>query len=159
MSRPLVEVIHGPNLNLLELRDPTIYGGLRFGALERRIAAWADELGLRANLLQTNDAGRFVGELQRIARAARGLGLPRPAALIVNPGALTHYAWSLHDALELVGLPTVEVHLSEPASREAWRATSVVSNLCLATVAGKGPEGYRIALQLIAGRLAEGGKR
>lgn len=159
MSEPLIEVLHGPNLNLLALRDPTVYGGLSYGELERQVAAWARELGLRTRFAQTNDAGRFVWELQRIARAARGWGLPQPAGLIVNPGAFTHYAWSIHDALEMAGVPAVEVHLSDPASRDPWRATSVVADLSIATVAGKGLDGYRIALQLLAERLRGGGQR
>jgi len=150
---PLIEVLHGVNFDLLELRDPALYGGLSLAELEQRIAAFAQGLGLEARCAQTNDEGEFVGHLHRIARAARAGGPRRPAGLVLNPGAWTHYAWAIHDALELVGLPAVEVHLSDPARRDPWRAESVVRDLCIATVAGHGVDGYRLALERLRGWL------
>ncbi len=144
-----IEVMHGVNFDVLELRDPGHYGGLSLAALEREIAAQARELGLAASFFQSNSEGEFIERLHAVARGARdrapdGAG---PSGLILNPGAWTHYAWAIHDALEVVGLPTVEVHLSAVTSREDFRQVSVVGDLCLATIAGHGVDGYRMALE------------
>jgi 3-dehydroquinate dehydratase-2 len=138
-----IEVLHGVNLNLLGARDPLHYGTLTLDDLEAQIAAWAEEQRLSASFFQTNAESEYVERLH----ALRG----QVAGVILNPGSWTHYAYSLHDALELTGLPAVEVHLSDVQSREPWRRVSVIGDLCLATYSGKGPEGYRLAL----GRLRE----
>ncbi|HEY2536775.1 MAG TPA: type II 3-dehydroquinate dehydratase [Solirubrobacteraceae bacterium] len=144
-----VEVLHGVNLNLLGERDPLHYGTLTLADLEGRIAAWAAEDGLDASFFQTNAESEYVERLH----ALRG----QVVAVILNPGSWTHYAYAIHDALELTGLPAVEVHLSDVQSREPWRRTSVIGDLCLATYSGKGPDGYRLALQRIRQALAEEG--
>jgi 3-dehydroquinate dehydratase-2 len=140
MSQPRsrIEVMHGVNLNMLGRRDPAHYGTLTLAELEERIREYARELDLEVNFFQTNSESAFVEHLHRLAGAADGL--------LLNPGAWTHYAWSIHDALEIAGLPAVEVHLSNVGAREDWRAISVIRDLCAASVAGQGVEGYREAL-------------
>lgn len=140
-----VEVMHGVNLDQLGRRDPAHYGRLDLPALERQIDGWAHALGLSARFFQTNHEGAFVEHLHALSGLAD--------AVILNPGAWTHYAYSIHDALELTGMPAVEVHLSAVAHREPWRRTSVIGELCLATVSGKGPDGYREALELLSKEL------
>jgi len=145
-ERPRIEVMHGVNLDQLGRRDPRHYGSLDLAALQQQVAAWAAELGLRATFFQSNHEGEFVERLHSLRGSA--------AAVILNPGAWTHYAWAIHDALELTGLPAVEVHLSAVKQREAWRQTSVISDLCVATVSGRGVEGYLQALQLLKKELS-----
>ena len=134
-----VAVLHGVNLDALDRRPAVHYGGLSFSQLERRSDAFAHELGLDARFFQTNHEGEYVEELHKSPDYADGL--------LLNPGAWTHYAWSLRDALEIAGLPAVEVHLSDVHAREPFRRVSVVSELCVATVAGQGVGGYRGALE------------
>ncbi len=136
--RNRIEVMHGVNLDQLGRRDPTHYGGISFDDLERHISELGGELGLATRFFQTNHEGDFVEHLHRIEGLADGL--------VLNPGAWTHYAWAIHDALEICGLPAVEVHLSDVMQREVWRRVSVVSDLCLATISGNGVDGYREAL-------------
>jgi 3-dehydroquinate dehydratase-2 len=142
-----VEVLHGVNLNLLGERDPLHYGTLTLADLEAQIAGWAVDEGLSASFFQTNAESEYVERLH----ALRG----QVAAVILNPGSWTHYAYAIHDALELTGLPAVEVHLSDIHSREPWRALSVIGDLCLATYSGMGPGGYRLALERIREALDE----
>jgi 3-dehydroquinate dehydratase II len=144
-----VEVLHGVNLNLLGERDPLHYGTLTLADLDAQIAAWAAEAGLDASFFQTNAESEYVERLHTL----RG----QVAAVSLNPGSWTHYAYAIHDALELTGLPAVEVHLSDVQSREPWRRLSVIGDLCLATYSGKGPDGYRLALQRIRQALDEAG--
>ncbi|MFZ0971148.1 MAG: type II 3-dehydroquinate dehydratase [Solirubrobacteraceae bacterium] len=141
-----VEVMHGVNLDQLGRRDPTHYGGVTFAELERQIDTAARELGLEARFFQTNHEGAFVEHLHGLEGVAD--------AIVLNPGAWTHYSYAIRDALELTGLPAVEVHLSDIDSREAWRRQSVISELCIARVAGKGPDGYRDALERVREELA-----
>jgi 3-dehydroquinate dehydratase-2 len=144
-----IEVMHGVNLDQLGRRDPAVYGTLTLADLERRIAAQAEGLGLTASFFHTNHEGEFVERLHAVRDAADGI--------VLNPGAWTHYAWSLRDALEIAALPAVEVHLSDVAAREPWRRPSVIGELCIATVAGRGPEGYFEALTLLRDELQGGG--
>jgi 3-dehydroquinate dehydratase-2 len=137
-----VEVMHGVNLDMLERRDPQHYGRLSLSELELRIKGFARELGLEATFSQTNHEGEFCELLHRAPSMADGL--------ILNPGAWTHYSYAIRDALELAGLPSVEVHLSAVDEREDWRRLSVIRDLCVGTVSGKGPDGYRDALALLA---------
>jgi 3-dehydroquinate dehydratase-2 len=134
-----VAVLHGVNLDVLDRRPAEHYGGLSLTALENRIEGFARELGLDLSFFQTNHEGEYVEELHRSTDYADGL--------ILNPGAWTHYAWALRDALEIAALPAVEVHLSDVKAREGFRGHSVISEVCVATVAGLGPDGYRDALQ------------
>ena len=145
-SRNRIAVMHGVNLDQLGRRSAGHYGTLNLMQLEARVSDWGAELGLAVQFFQTNHEGSFCEELHRLEDTVDGL--------ILNPGAWTHYSWAIRDALEIAGLPAVEVHLSDVASREAWRQTSVIRELCLATVAGRGPEGYRDALERLREELS-----
>jgi 3-dehydroquinate dehydratase II len=139
-----VAVLNGANLDALGDRDPELYGGLSLGELETRIYAWAKELGLTARCMQTNHEGQFIDWCHQARSWAAGL--------IVNPGAWSHYSYAIRDALELVDVPVVEVHLSDITKREEWRRHSVVEDVVDSRVVGKGPEGYRDALAYLAER-------
>jgi 3-dehydroquinate dehydratase-2 len=145
-----IEVMHGVNLDQLGRRDPAVYGTLTLAELEQRVAGRASELGLQASFFQSNHEGMFVERLHALREDAD--------AVILNPGAWTHYAWSLRDALEIAGVPAVEVHLSDVQTREPWRRTSVIGELCIATISGRGAEGYEDALALLREQL-DGGAR
>ncbi len=140
-----VEVMHGVNLDQLGRRDPKHYGTLTLKELERRISEAAGELGLAVRFFQTNHEGEFVEHLHRLPGLAD--------AIVLNPGAWTHYSYAIRDALELTGLPAVEVHLSDVDAREEWRRRSVITELCVARVAGKGPDGYREALERLRAEI------
>lgn len=140
-----VAVLHGVNFDVLERRDAAIYGGLSLSQLEAKISGWAHELKLEPIFFQTNAEGEFCEYLHRSAELAD--------SAIVNAGAWTHYSRAIADALELTRLPAVEVHLSDVETRDEWRRLSVFDGLVLAKVAGKGPDGYREALGLLAGEL------
>jgi 3-dehydroquinate dehydratase-2 len=140
-----VAVLHGVNFDVLERRDASIYGGLSLSQLEAQISGWAHELALEPIFFQTNAEGEFCEYLHRSAELAD--------SVIVNAGAWTHYSRAIADALELTRLPAVEVHLSDVESRDDWRRLSVFDGLVLAKVGGRGPDGYREALQLLAGKL------
>ncbi len=142
-----IEVVHGVNLDMLGRRDPAIYGTLTLAQLESRIEEFAAELGLRVRCFQTNAESELIARLHRARDAADGI--------VLNPGAWSHYAWAIHDALEIAALPTVEVHLSDIKAREPWRRISVIEDLCVASVSGLGPEGYRVALAQLRDVLAK----
>jgi 3-dehydroquinate dehydratase-2 len=144
-SHNRVEVMHGVNLDQLGRRPSAHYGTLSFSELETRIERYAHELGLTARFFQTNAEEEFVEHLHRL----EGL----TDAIVLNPGAWTHYSYAIRDALEIAALPAVEVHLSDVANREPWRRVSVIADLCVATVAGQGPEGYRAAFERLAAEL------
>lgn len=143
--RNRIEVMHGVNLDQLGRRNPEHYGGLTLTQLEVEISSTAGELGLGARFFQSNHEGDFVEHLHGLEGLADGI--------ILNPGAWTHYSYAIRDALELTGLPAVEVHLSDVDSREAFRRHSVISDLCFARVAGQGPAGYREALTRLGEQL------
>jgi 3-dehydroquinate dehydratase II len=147
MSAPArrVEIMHGVNLDQLGRRDPLVYGKLTLAELERQIDDHARSLGLTASFFHTNHEGEFVERLHALRDQAD--------AVLLNPGAWTHYAWALRDALEIAALPAIEVHLSDVEGRESWRHVSVIRDLCFATIAGRGPDGYRDALGLLRERL------
>jgi 3-dehydroquinate dehydratase-2 len=134
-----VEIMHGVNLDQLGRREPLHYGTLTFDALELRIERQAREMGLEPRFFHTNHEGEFVEHLHRLEGLAD--------AVVLNPGAWTHYSYAIRDALELTALPAVEVHLSDVDAREAWRRESVIRDLCFARVSGKGVDGYREALE------------
>jgi 3-dehydroquinate dehydratase-2 len=148
-ARDRIEVLHGVNLDMLGRREELHYGTLTLADLDERIAAWATELGLRASFFQTNAESEYVERLHSLRGQVDGV--------ILNPGSWTHYAYAIHDALELTGLPAVEVHLSDVQAREPWRRLSVIGDLCLATFSGKGPDGYRLALERLREALDEAG--
>ena len=139
-----VLVLNGVNLDVLGRRDPSIYGGLSLNELESRIYGWAHALDVTARCRQTNSEGEYIGWIHDAYVNVDGL--------IVNPGAWTHYSYAIRDALELVEVPIVEVHLSDIEHREEWRRHSVVAELTAHRVIGKGPDGYREALTFLAGR-------
>lgn len=144
-SHRRIEVMHGVNLNQLGRRDPAHYGALTLDQLEQDIERRAKDLGLVATFFRTNHEGAFVERLHLLGGMTD--------AVILNPGAWTHYSWAIRDALELTGLPAVEVHLSDVDQREAWRRTSVLDGLVAAKISGKGAEGYGEALEFLSTRL------
>jgi 3-dehydroquinate dehydratase-2 len=141
-----VVLLSGPNLDLLGEREPEIYGSAR---LAEHVAAAAEE-ATRCGLELEHHQSNHEGELVDLVHAARG----RAGALIVNAGALTHYSWSLHDALAAFDGVVVELHLSNPAAREPWRHTSVIAAVSDGTIAGFGGHGYPLAVQAVARLLA-----
>ena len=145
VSHNRIEVMHGVNLDVLVRRAPEHYGSLSLSELEVRIKRWARELGLEAAFFQTNHEGEYVEHLHRLAEVADGA--------ILNPGSWTHYSYAIRDALELAGVPAVEVHISDVDSREEWRRYSVLEGLVVGRVAGEGPDGYHRALEILRERL------
>jgi 3-dehydroquinate dehydratase-2 len=141
-----VLLLSGPNLNLLGQREPAIYGTASLEDHVRAARETAEGLGLELEHLQSNHEGDLVDAIH----GARG----RCAAIIINAGAFTHYAWAIHDALASFDGPVVELHLSNPNAREAWRHTSVVAPVAVAGVIGFGGEGYRLAVEGVARLLA-----
>ncbi len=141
-----VAVLNGVNLDVLERRDPALYGGLSLNQLETRIYDWARELELQAECRQTNSEGEYVSWCHDALDWADGV--------VANPGAWSHYSYAIRDALELFEAPVVEVHLSNIAEREEWRRHTVIEDIVAERVIGKGPEGYREALTFLAERQA-----
>jgi len=141
-------LIHGPNLNRLGKRDASNYGSKTLADIEALVTAEAEILGHGVKTFQSNHEGALVDYLQNESESAEGI--------IINPGALTHYSYSLLDALTDTRLPCVEVHLSDINSREGWRKVSVTAPACIAQISGKKEEGYVEALGLLSERLAKG---
>jgi 3-dehydroquinate dehydratase-2 len=141
-----VYVLNGPNLNRLGTREPDVYGRTTFAELSADCVATAQSLGLEATVLQTNDESELISWLHR----AQDEG----AAVVLNPAAFTHYSYALRDACAMVTTPLVEVHLSNPAAREEFRHTSVISAVATGTIAGFGVGSYRLALRAVADLLA-----
>lgn len=144
-DRPIISLLHGPNLNLLGQREPEIYGTATLDDYVAATTAAADSFGIAVESFQTNHEGQLVDAIH----AARN----RCAAVIINPGAFTHYAWSLHDALAAFSGVIIEVHISNPNAREPWRHTSVVSPVATGTIVGLGIHGYELAVQAVARKL------
>ncbi len=145
-DRAVVLLLSGPNLNLLGTRRPDVYGT---GTLDDHVAVArraAAEAGLELEHLQSNHEGVLIDAIHDARE--------RCAAIVINPGALTHYAWSLHDALEAFDGPVVELHLSDPETREEWRHRSVVAPVATGRIAGFGGDGYRLASEQVAEQLA-----
>ena len=147
MSALRIAVLHGVNLDQLGRRDADQYGTVTLDELEVKIGSAAGELGLVTRFFRSNHEGEFVERLHRLEGLADGV--------LLNPGAWTHYSYAIRDALELTKLPAVEVHLSDVDHREEWRRRSVISELCVARIAGKGPVGYREALERLREELSE----
>ena len=137
-----VLVLNGVNLDTLARRDPAIYGGLSLNELETRIYEWAKELDMSVRCRQSNSEGEYIDWIHDAYENTDGL--------IVNPGAWSHYSYAIHDALEALTQPIVEVHLSNIHEREEWRRHSVVADVVSHRVIGKGPDGYREALAYLA---------
>jgi 3-dehydroquinate dehydratase-2 len=147
-SGKLIAVVHGVNLDQLGHRDPLLYGTLTLEQLERQIEQDAATLGLTTRFFQTNHEGELIEHLHSLRGNAD--------AILLNPGAWGHYAWAIRDALEIAALPALEIHLSDVHSREPWRRVSVIGELCLASISGRGPAGYRDALELLRDELGGG---
>jgi len=143
----LVVVLNGPNLNRLGVREPAIYGTTTLSQVEQMLVARGAELGWAVETYQSNHEGDLIDRIQAAADQ-------NADALILNPGALTHYSYALLDALESVDLPAVEVHISDIDQREEWRRKSVTSEACVAMIKGKGIQWYIEALEFLAARAA-----
>jgi 3-dehydroquinate dehydratase-2 len=138
-------VINGPNLNLLGVREPEVYGHATLRSLRLMLKREGRARGARVSFYQSNHEGRIVDRIHGILKE-------RCDGLIINPGALTHYSYSIRDAIKGTGVDAVEVHLSDVQNREDFRKISVVREVCLATVSGKGPAGYVEALDILLNR-------
>ena len=147
MSAPIVLLLSGPNLNLLGQREPDVYGSATLDEHVATATVEAERHGLAVEHLQSNHEGDLVEAIH----GARG----RCAAIVINPGAFTHYAWSLHDALAAFDGPIVELHLSNPDAREPWRRTSVIAPVATGTIAGFGGHGYELAIRAVAAALGQ----
>jgi 3-dehydroquinate dehydratase II len=139
-----IVVLNGVNLDMLGRRDPEVYGDFTLSDLETQIYEWAKQLECTARCRQTNDEGQYVEWCHDALDWADGV--------IVNPGAWTHYSYAIRDAMELFTVPVVEVHLSDIENREEWRKRTVLDGIPTARILGKGPQGYREALELLVGR-------
>ena len=142
---PTILLIHGPNLNLLGEREPEIYGTATLDAYVRTVSSAAASAGFAVEHMQTNHEGVIVDAIH----AARG----RVQAIIINAGAFTHYAWSIHDALATFAGPIIEVHISDPLTREPWRHLSVIAPVATETIAGLGLAGYELAVTAIVRQI------
>ncbi len=132
-------VIHGPNLNMLGIREPAIYGHTTLDDINKEIEALGNELGVETVFFQSNSEGALIDKIQSAYQTAHGI--------IINPGAYTHYSYAIRDALASVNLPVIEVHLSNIKKREKFRRISVVKDVCREQIAGLGKDGYLVALQ------------
>jgi 3-dehydroquinate dehydratase II len=148
MTAPTVLLLSGPNLQLLGEREPAVYGSATLADHVAGATRAASERGLELEHFQSDSEAELIARIH----AARA----RAAAIIINPGALTHYGWSLHDALAAFDGPVVELHLSNPESRETWRRTSVIAPVATGTIAGFGGIGYRLAIEAVADLLDRG---
>jgi len=144
-GRPILLVLHGPNLNLLGQREPHIYGSATLDDYLATVTAAAEPFGIDVESVQSNHEGVLIDTIH----AGRG----RCAAILINPGAFTHYAWGIHDALAAFAGPILEVHISNPNAREAWRHTSVVAPVATGSIMGLGIHGYELAVTAIARKL------
>jgi len=136
-----VLVLNGVNMNMLGRRDQALYGTTTIAELESRIYEWGRELELTVQCRQTNSEAEFIKWIHD--------GLDNTDGIVINPGAWSHYAWSIHDALEILSIPVVEVHMSNVDEREDWRQHSVISDLVARRIVGQGADGYRLALQFL----------
>lgn len=139
----LIKVLNGPNLGRLGSREPEVYGATTYDELVTLCAQWGDELGLTVEVLQSDDES----ELVRWLHSAADDGVP----VVLNPAAFTHYSYALRDACAQLRAPLIEVHLTNPAAREEFRHTSVISGVATGTIAGFGVGSYRLALNALAG--------
>ncbi len=137
-------VINGPNLNLLGLREPELYGKRSYSDLVEMIRVEAERLGVAVEFVQSNHEGALVDAIQAAYGKADGI--------VINPGAYTHTSVAILDAVKAVGIPTIEVHISDPDTREAFRAVSYIRAACIASIKGHGLDGYLEALRLLASR-------
>lgn len=144
MAMKKILVINGPNLNMLGIREPEIYGRTTYGELVSMLESWGKELGTEVKTFQSNHEGAIIDEIQAAYRVYDGM--------VINPGGYTHTSVAIPDAIRAVGIPAVEVHISDVDSREDYRKISYVSDACIAVIKGKGLPGYREALQILSDR-------
>ena len=137
-----IDVLNGVNLDVLSRRDPQLYGGLSISELETKIYEWANELGVRVRCRQSNHEGQYIEWCHDAVENSDGV--------VLNPAAWSHYSWAIRDAVELFTVPVVEVHLSNIDEREEWRRHSVIADIAARRIVGKGPEGYKEALEFLA---------
>ncbi|MBO7430658.1 MAG: type II 3-dehydroquinate dehydratase [Spirochaetia bacterium] len=142
MGMKRILVINGPNLNMLGIREPEIYGTATFSELEESIRMWASDLGVEVKLFQSNHEGAIIDEIQ----AAFG----KFDGIVINPAGYTHTSVAIPDAIKAVGIPAVEVHISDVDNREDFRKVSYVRSACIATIKGKGFPGYKEALEILS---------
>lgn len=140
-----VLVIHGPNLNLLGEREPSVYGHTTLAALDAMLVERAHALGAELRVFQSNHEGALIDRIHGERGWADGI--------VINPGALGHYSYALRDALAAVRKPTVEVHLSDVKNREPWRRISVIEDVCLTQISGKGVQSYVEGLEAVVAKL------
>ncbi len=138
-------IVHGPNLNLLGEREPEVYGKMTLPELDQELSAFAAQCHVEASCFQSNHEGALIDFLHTQRKHA--------VALVINPGALTHYSYALRDAIAAVQLPAVEVHLSNIHAREAFRRNSVIRDVCLAQISGLGMVSYKRGIEVVLGRL------
>lgn len=140
-----IQVINGPNLNMLGIREPEIYGSLTLEEINRQVRRKGEELGFQLDFYQSNHEGDIIDKIQECYGKADGI--------VINPGAYTHYSIAIRDALAAVGIPAVEVHLSDINSREDFRKISVIKNVCIKQIWGKGVHSYTEALEFLSKKL------